>query len=406
VGKFSHVGFDGTDGGVVTVADKRRVTRWTPPEDNGSGSSVDLGRLDVDVEAIALAPHGRLLAIGIKDAVHLWDITGEAPKRIVLPHTKEGTVDLLRFSPAGDALISGSRFSHVGAHWTLPPDGGPAKRRAFYWTGDRQRPPGSLTETETEFDIVDLLIGDLTYCGPNARYVAATDVFRNHVRLWDITGDGPLAQPLRCDSLGNEGGSIGNGRICVSRDGRWMVLQGVRSGHFFVYDLQRPSQGHLRLQIGDGGTTTVSQFAFCPNGTWLAAGCSDDVVRLYPIDARSGGKISPGRVHTLRGHLSGVRALAFAPDGQHLASLGGDGTAFLWDLTAADQNRWTSVVLRDAGPAQDLQFTSDGRLLAVFGDGAIEFHNVSPDTLIQRALRVSGRSLTMEELATYEVPAR
>ncbi|HWG44849.1 MAG TPA: hypothetical protein VN688_18895, partial [Gemmataceae bacterium] len=76
-------------------------------------------------------------------------------------------------------------------------------------------------------------------------------------------------------------------------------------------------------------TDWLSCAAWSPNGQLLAvAGEESGTVRLLEI---ASGKVRAEFV----GHRHGVHGLAFAPDGQTLASGGEDNVAFLWDVTGA-----------------------------------------------------------------------
>jgi WD40 repeat protein len=56
----------------------------------------------------------------------------------------------------------------------------------------------------------------------------------------------------------------------------------------------------------------------------VAAGGRDGEIALWAADGTALGKLA--------GHTAPIRALAFAPDGLHLASTASDGT-LVWDLT-------------------------------------------------------------------------
>ena len=112
--------------------------------------------------------------------------------------------------------------------------------------------------------------------------------------------------------------------------------------------------------------------AVSPDGTILAAGDSDNLVRLWNIqDAyRTGQETYPQPVELAshNGRAGSYRALiwrvTFSPDGRLLASAGGDSTLQLWD--AAKGELLTSLTGHSGG-ATCVAFRPDGRGLASGG---------------------------------------
>ncbi|MBL8744680.1 MAG: hypothetical protein JNK04_26405 [Myxococcales bacterium] len=76
----------------------------------------------------------------------------------------------------------------------------------------------------------------------------------------------------------------------------------------------------------------IVSLAFSPDGSVVAFGCADGVIRRFDVAT---GKALPELIH--RANRSGseraLRALAYSHDGRTLASGNGEGTIVLWDVT-------------------------------------------------------------------------
>jgi eukaryotic-like serine/threonine-protein kinase len=100
--------------------------------------------------------------------------------------------------------------------------------------------------------------------------------------------------------------------------------------------------------------SNVSEIAFSPNGTLIAATCTDNVVKLF--DATSGKPL-----RTLRGHTDWVRCIEFSPDGTQLVSGSDDQTIKLWDLSNGTERR---TLKGHTAPISCVRFSPDGTRLA------------------------------------------
>jgi WD40 repeat protein len=95
----------------------------------------------------------------------------------------------------------------------------------------------------------------------------------------------------------------------------------------------------------DGG---VEAIAIQPAGCWLVTGGGDGTARLWDLTAAD--PSAAARV-VLRGHSKPITRLAISPDGRRLATGSTDETVSVWDLGARDPAR-TTLVLRDLRPAR------------------------------------------------------
>jgi WD40 repeat protein len=111
-----------------------------------------------------------------------------------------------------------------------------------------------------------------------------------------------------------------------------------------------------------GHTTGVRAVAFGPDGRTVATADSDGFLRLW--DARAHTPLGPA----IRAHTDETWSVAFSPDGGTLASTGLEGTVRLWDV--ARRTPLTPGVDAHAGPVRVVAFSSDGRTLAYAGDDA------------------------------------
>jgi len=99
--------------------------------------------------------------------------------------------------------------------------------------------------------------------------------------------------------------------------------------------------------------------AFSPNGEQLASAGGDGAVRIW--NSRTG-----ERVQEFQAHDKAVSGVAFHPDGQHLASTGADGLVKVWKLaTEREVFRGPCDAFRSFGAAYTVAFCPpDGRYLA------------------------------------------
>jgi WD40 repeat protein len=138
------------------------------------------------------------------------------------------------------------------------------------------------------------------------------------VRLWDPSMHRQIRRPLR--AAGEE-----VRRLTFSPDGRTLIWRATTSSSCGM------CAGTARLgRLPTAGTDSGYELALSPDGSTLASGGWDHVVRLWDVGRR--------RLRaSLAGHGDSITALAFNADGATLASSGEDEAVRLWDLRTGRQ---------------------------------------------------------------------
>ena len=137
-----------------------------------------------------------------------------------------------------------------------------------------------------------------------------------------------------------------------------------------LIELRDPHFGTLHATLRHD--SPVNSIAFNPDGSLLASGSRDNVVRLWIPDAET-------LQATLHGHTASVLSVAFSSDGSLLASGSADGTIRIWnphtETLQATLHGHTASVLSVA-------FSPDGSLLASgSADGTVRLWNLVTETL-------------------------
>jgi WD40 repeat protein len=310
-----------------------------------------LGTRDAVVLATAFQPGGDLLATtGGNGAVRLWNsATGD------LVHRTAGHQDDaygVAFSPDGtefvtvggdgsvvvwrtDTGVEARRFSRPGTEFTavaFSPDG-----RTIAVAG--RTPTGSPDDRD---EVLLLAAADLSVTGRRPTRDEPRDAEANPVDTNFPTG------------------------IAFSPNNRTLAVT-LSAGEVGLWNLVDKG-AELTILPGHDGIAIDAEFS--PDGTLLATGGGDRLVRLW--------RVNDGvEVGTLTGSDSAVRRVAFSPDGRQLATASQDTVLRLWEV---DGGRQLARLDRHDDELNDVAFDSTGERVATAGaDGTTRVWHLVPE---------------------------
>jgi WD40 repeat protein len=288
---------------VVTSSTDGTLRVW----DANSGKELErTATLPREINALALAPDGRMALVASNSELSLWNLQTRTEVRRF--DGKMIGIRALAFSLDGQRALAGGGGSQGGQ----PVD---TEVRCYDVQSGRElgrSPPHPDSLTAVAFT-------------PDGRTVLSVDRARN-VRSWDVSGLQVAAKPVPAneDSLGAVRKYAGHRSpvrsVAVSPDGK-RVLTGSVRGELFLWDAD---SGAIVKQL-EGHQSTVESVAFSPDGRYAASAASmnTDTVRLWDLQTLSSVRQFPIQV---------TRSIAFSRNGGWLAAGGATQQFGAWDL--------------------------------------------------------------------------
>jgi WD40 repeat protein len=266
------------------------------------------------VTSLAYSHDGRTLATAnTQSGATLWDLTTARPHLAVPVSSNTDGHTHVALSPDGRMLAYADAVRHS----------------VVLYDTTEQKQFAELTQKGPEVPADRCGVGCPLFSPDGA--TLATEAGGGTVLLWDVATWKP-----RGHLPGHTGGAY---RFAFSPDSQLLAVGGTADTTLRIWDVRTRAE-LASLNVGN----QVFGLAFSPDGTRLAAGCRDNVIRLIDVATWQ-------EVAELRGHSQYVHAVAWSPDGARIVSGSGDGTVRIWgSLSAADRaRRKGSQKLRQAG---------------------------------------------------------
>jgi WD40 repeat protein len=324
---------------IYTADDDHVIHRWKTTtgdeilNDDGQGA----------VAAVAISPNGKTVVTTGKDAIlHVWDLT--AGQRVYQYEGHQRPVQCVAYSGDGSLLASAasqygdSRSSEVRL-WDVG-----SGRVLHRWDGSTE-------------PVVNL------HFRPDDQSLAAVEGRQGRVHIWKTATGAELHQ---------FGGSWAH-YSSFSPDGALLALWGFQmvqiwdmAGRYRVVSELQPAFSMPTMDGAQGYRgILLSAQALSPGGRYLACAARHEngMIRVFKVPA--GEVIDLPIGHAVQPWREPVSALAWSHDGKTLASGGGDGQVWLWDVaTATALRRYPG----HEGRVTTLAFSSDDRTLVSGSD--------------------------------------
>jgi RNA polymerase sigma factor (sigma-70 family) len=356
---------------------------------------------EVSVRTLAFSPDGKLLvAPGAANLALLWEAaTGKVVGRLE-GHT--APVSLVAFSPDGKIIASGSA-DHTVRLWD--PDSGKVLHEwkidatALAFSPDGKVLAAGTSAMNGAVGTVRLL-GTATgqEVGPTATHHAplhraafsgdgntiATSGKDDAVRLWEAS----TGKEIR--AFADDAGGVSG--MNLSPDGKKLTTVGQDA----VVRLRDTTTGKelSRFELAPPGP--VLRTFFSPDGEMLGTVRPKGEVALW--------RVADGQLlRSFKGDDAEVLAVAVSPDGKGLALGSGNGNIRIWDVASGKARAWKKrrEVLK-ADPARSLAFAPDGQYLASSHQNSLRIWELATGEMVDEikttgalALSPDGRTLAV-----------
>ena len=200
-------------------------------------------------------------------------------------------------------------------------------------------------------------------------------------RLSRLTEQGPAPQPVVLDK------HVGRlTQLTFSSDSRWLVAGGsnAQAGEAWLWDLHAADPAESQPVRLAGHSGAIRGLASSADGRCLATVGEDGLACVWDLTAED----CAASAIRLHGHSGAVLAVAFSADNRWLATAGSDQNVCLWSMNGLSAGTTPIVLRTQQGPVDTLAVSRDGKWLATAGDDhSVRMWNLHWDDLIDLALQ-------------------
>ncbi|MBV9640518.1 MAG: PQQ-binding-like beta-propeller repeat protein [Mycobacteriaceae bacterium] len=376
---ISDVAFDRTGNLVAVSGNSGTVIIYDTTTGTSHAPTITvpgLGPFPSTVWRVAFSPDGHTIALG-SDDLELWNAdTGTLIRAIRVGTARVTTVNALAFSPDGHRIATGR---NDGALQLWDADSGAQigptlTGHTGMVTGVAFSPDGEQIATASQDATLrlwnatlgqpmrgpDPVLLHVAFSPDGHRLAASGD---NAVQLWDIVAGQPRPSLTASGSGPKSFGFVDGGRIVIAAADGTVQVWDASTGQ----PVGQPVHIGIAQQIAQRGV----HFAFRGDGREIASGTEyDGTAQLW--DVATGRAL--GQPMTVAASDNAIYALAFSPDGHHLAAGYDDGVR-LWN-TDTGQPEGTVMADPRSLPIMGVAFSRDGTVVAAGReDGAVELRD-------------------------------